>query len=202
VIMNFTPALAKEYVGLWRSCVIRTSRVAEVDAIVNRLVAHEDRYTKVSKQHGVPWYVVGVIHQLEGSGDFTTHLHNGDPLTARTVHDPKGRPKNGRPPFTWEASASDALELDGLGTWRNWTLPGTLFALERFNGFGYRLLKSPLHSPYLWSFSNQYTMGKFVGDHDFRPSAVSRQCGAAVLLKRMVGLELVRINGARVNGSS
>jgi lysozyme family protein len=196
--MNLTPALSKEYVGLWRSCVIRASRVAEVDAIVDRLAAHEKRYAKAGRPHGVPWHVVAVIHMLEGGGNFATHLHNGDPLTARTVHVPKGRPKSGSPPFTWEESASDALEFDGLGTWRNWSLPGTLFALERFNGFGYRPKK--IHSPYLWSFSNQYSKGKFVGDGEFSPTAVSEQCGAAVLLRRMVGRGLVRVNGASANG--
>lgn len=198
---NLNGALSKEYVDLWRSCVIRPSRVAEVDAIVNRVVAHKDRYTKAGKPHGVPWHVVAVIHMLEGSGSFSTHLHNGDPLTARTVRVPKGRPKNGTPPFKWEASASDALVFDGLSTWKNWTLPGTLFALERFNGFGYRSKKIQIHSPYLWSFSNQYSMGKFVSDGHFSPSAVSQQCGAAVLLRRMVGRGLVEIAGATANGS-
>ena len=194
-------ALSKEYVDLWRSCAIRPSRLGEVDTIVDRIVAHKARYRKAGKPHGVPWHVVAVIHMLEGSGNFSTHLHNGDPLTARTVHVPKGRPKAGKPPFKWEASASDALEFDGLGTWRNWTLPGTLFALERFNGFGYRANRIRIHSPYLWSFSNQYTMGKFVKDGHFSPSAVSQQCGAAVLLKRMVGRGLVKIDGAAANGS-
>jgi lysozyme family protein len=196
--MNLTAQRKKEYVDLWRSCVIRPSRVREVDAIVDRTVKHKARYTKAGKRHGVPWHVVAVIHQLEGSGNFSTHLHNGDPLTARTVHVPKGRPKTGHPPFTWEASASDALAFDGLGMWKNWTLPGTLFALERFNGFGYRPKK--IHSPYLWSFSNQYTKGKFIGDKLFSPTAVSQQCGAAVLLKRMVSRGLVKIEGASANG--
>ena len=196
--MNLTKTSSKEYVDLWRSCKIRPSRAAEVDKIVDRIVAHKDRYRKAGKPHGVPWHVVAVIHQLEGSGNFKTHLHNGDPLTARTVHVPKGRPKNGRPPFTWEASAADALAFDGLGRWKNWTLPGTLFALERFNGFGYRPKR--IHSPYLWSFSNQYSKGKFVGDNLFSPTAVSQQCGAAVLLKRMVSRGLVKIEGASANG--
>ena len=199
--MNLTSAVSREYVDLWSSCVIRPARVAEVDAIVNRIVAHKERYRKASRPHGVPWHVVAVIHMLESSGNFATHLHNGDPLTARTVHVPKGRPKAGKPPFTWEESAADALALDGLGARKNWSLPGTLFALERFNGFGYRAKNIQIHSPYLWSFSNQYTMGKFVKDGHFSPSAVSQQCGAAVLLKRMVGRGLVKIDGAAANGS-
>jgi lysozyme family protein len=196
--MNLTSAVSKEYVDLWSSCAIRPARVAEVDAIVNRIVARKERYRKAGRPHGVPWHVVAVIHMLEGSGNFATHLHNGDPLTARTVHVPKGRPKAGSPPFTWEESAADALAFDGLGTRKNWSLPGTLFALERFNGFGYRSRK--IHSPYLWSFSNQYSKGKFVGDNLFSPTAVSQQCGAAVLLKRMVARGLTKIDGATANG--
>ena len=197
--MNLTTTLSKEYVDLWRSCKIRPMRAAEVDAIVDRIVENKGRYTKAGKPHGVPWHVVGVIHMLEGSGNFGTHLHNGDPLAARTVHVPKGRPKNGAPPFTWEESASDALAFDGLGRWKDWSLPGTLFVLERFNGFGYRPKK--IHSPYLWSFSNQYTKGKFIGDNVFSPTAVSQQCGAAVLLMRMVARKLTKIDGASANGS-
>jgi lysozyme family protein len=196
--VNLTTNISREYVDLWRSCEIRPKRVKEVDAIVDRIVAHKGRYMNAGKPHGVPWFVVGVIHMLEGSGNFHTHLHNGDPLTARTVHVPKGRPKTGTPPFTWEESASDALVSDHLGTWKNWSLPGTLFALERFNGFGYRPKK--IHSPYLWSFSNQYAKGKFVADGAFSPTAVSQQCGAAVLLRRMVARKLAKIDGATANG--
>jgi lysozyme family protein len=199
--MNLSATLSKEYVDLWRSCKIRPARAEDVDAIVDRIVAHKRRYAKAGKPHGVPWHVVGVIHMLEGSGNFGTHLHNGDPLTARTVHVPRGRPKNGAPPFTWEESASDALAFDGLGTWKNWSLPGTLFALERFNGFGYRSRPKPIHSPYLWSFSNQYARGKFVADNVFSPTAVSQQCGAAVLLRRMVARKLAKIDGATANGA-
>src|SRR5919198_5486506 len=123
--MNLSSAVSKEYVDLWNSCTIRPPRVAEVDAIVNRIVAHKERYRKAGRPHGVPWHVVAVIHMLESSGNFATHLHNGDPLSARTVHVPKGRPKAGRPPFTWEESAADALAFDGLATRKNWSLPGT-----------------------------------------------------------------------------
>jgi lysozyme family protein len=191
--MNLTSAVSREYNDLWESCVCRPQRVAEVDRTVDRVVANKQRYTAAGKPHGVPWHVVAVIHQLEGSGSFSTHLHNGDPLTARTVHEPAGRPSAGRPPFAWEASASDALVFDGLSRWTNWSLPGTLFALERFNGFGYRNHSINIPSPYLWSFSNHYTKGKFTSDGHFSAAAVSAQCGAAVLLNRMVSRKLVKI---------
>ncbi|MFL5807911.1 MAG: hypothetical protein ACJ749_00240, partial [Flavisolibacter sp.] len=114
---------------------------------------------------------------------FTTHLHNGDPLTKRTTHVPKGLPKNGNPPFAWADSAEDALRLKSLDTWSDWTVPGVLFQMERYNGFGYR--PRGIHSPYLWSFSNHYSKGKFTADGLFDSTAVSKQIGAAVLLRRM-----------------
>jgi lysozyme family protein len=169
-----------------------------VDGLAGTIEQNRNRYAAVGDPLGIPWYFIGVIHNMEASQNFKKHLHNGDPLTARTVHVPKGRPKSGTPPFTWEESASDALVSDGLGTWKNWSLPGTLFVLERFNGFGYRPKK--IHSPYLWSFSNQYAKGKFVADGAFSPTAVSQQCGAAVLLRRMVARKLAKIDGATANG--
>ena len=190
--MNLTTSLEREYADLWKSCAIRPADLAEVDALVDRIAAHKARYSAVGKPLGVPWHVVGIIHMLEASGNFATQLHNGDPLTARTTHVPKGRPVHGSPPFTWEESATDALTFDGVAEWKDWSVPGTLFVFERFNGFGYR--PHGIHSPYLWSFSNEYTKGKFTGDGVFSPTAVSAQCGAAVLLSRMVkrGIAMVK----------
>ena len=129
--------------------------------------------------------MVGIIHSLEAGGDFTRHLHNGDPLTARTTHVPAGRPKTGKPPFTWEQSAIDALRGQGLAAWKDWSVPGTLFQLEGYNGFGYRDHHPDVPSPYLWSCSNHYTRGKYVADGRFSPTAVSQQVGAALLLKQL-----------------
>jgi lysozyme family protein len=42
-------------------------------------------------------------------------------------------------------------------------------------------------TPYLWSFSSLYEKGKFVADGVFDPAAVSKQCGAAVMLKAVLG---------------
>jgi lysozyme family protein len=68
--------------------------------------------------------------------------------------------------------------------------------LERFNGWGYRRHDIDVPSPYLWSFSNHYTRGKFTKDRVFSPTTVSKQCGAAVLLKRMVERKLTKIQPA------
>jgi lysozyme family protein len=143
---------------------------------------------------GIPWYLIGLVHLMESSRDFATHLHNGDPLAARTRRYPPGRPESGEPPFTWEASATDALTLRGLPGWKDWSLPGVLYQLEAYNGFGYRGVKPPIPTPYLWSFSNHYARGKYVADGRYSASAVSAQCGAAVLLKRLVQIGVVQEN--------
>ena len=180
--MNLTSALGSEYQRLWDTCEVRPERRSAAADIVDQIVRHRSRYEAAGRSHGVPWYVVGIIHQLEASGDFTKHLHNGDPLTARTVQEPPGRPAAGQPPFTWEFSAADALVFDGLDTWDDWSIAGTLFVFERFNGFGYRKPSVAINSPYLWSFSAHYTKGKYTRDRHYDPNAVSEQCGAAVVL--------------------
>jgi lysozyme family protein len=175
----------KRYELLYESALVRPKRRAALDQVVKQITANRARYQKVGKALGVPWYVVGIIHSLEASGDFTRHLHNGDPLTARTVHVPAGRPAAGKPPFTWEQSATDALRLRGLNAWKDWSVPGTLYQLEAYNGFGYRDHHPNVPSPYLWSFTNHYARGKYVADGRFSATAVSQQCGAAPLLKAL-----------------
>jgi lysozyme family protein len=179
-----SPERREEYQRLFRACAIRPEKLNEVRALAARIVAKQDRYRAVQDACGVPWYFVGVVHSLEAGLNFGTHLHNGDPLTGRTVHVPKGRPL-GPPPFSWADSALDALQYDGLTANRDWSLAGTLHCLEEYNGTGYRRLARPIPSPYLWSFSNLYERGKFTADHRFDPEAVSGQCGGAALLKCM-----------------
>jgi lysozyme family protein/peptidoglycan hydrolase-like protein with peptidoglycan-binding domain len=184
-------ALKSDYQLLFDSCLIRPARAAAIDAAVTRIRGNRARYESVGKALGVPWYVVGLIHTMESSGNFDAHLHNGDPLTARTTHVPAGRPAKGTPPFTWEESAADALTMQGFATWKDWSVPGILYKLEAYNGFGYRDNHPDVRSPYLWSFSNHYTSGKYVADGSFSPTAVSAPCGSAVMHKRLVQLGVI-----------
>lgn len=186
-----TPALCGEYLRLFDSCRIRPERAAEVESIVRQLLDNQSRYEALAAALGIPWSFIAVIHNMESSRSFHKHLHNGDPLTARTVQVPPGRPKNGSPPFTWEQSAADALQLKRLGASTDWSLAGTLYQLERYNGFGYRLYHPHVLSPYLWGFSNHYSCGKYVADGTWSDSAATKQCGAAVLLRRMAERGLV-----------
>lgn len=176
-------ALKSTYEELFRKCEINAGKITVVDAIIDRIVANKERYKKTQDSTKVPWSIISVIHSLESNLNFGAHLHNGDPLSGKTIRVPEDRPP-GDPPFTWEESAADALSFDKLNLWQEWTIPGALFVLERYNGKGY--YNRGLPSPYLWSFSNNYTKGRFVRDGEFDPEAVSKQCGAAVLLKRML----------------
>jgi lysozyme family protein len=184
--ITLTDALRKEYNDLFSSCKVTHKHRHSVTTTAERIVKEKDRYDTVGLDVTTPWWVIGIIHALEGNLKFTTHLHNGDPLTARTVHVPAGRPVHGKPPFDWETSAVDALRFDGFDRWTDWTLSGALFKFEAFNGFGYRNLAKPIHSPYLWSFTNHYTKGKFGRDNSYDAHLVSKQAGAAALLRILV----------------
>ncbi len=177
--LKLTPAVATDYIRLFLT-VLPNDRKA-VAKQVSRIAAGQERYQMVANRlTNIPWFVIGLIHSLEADLDWQTHLHNGDPLSKRTIHTPRGRPALGNPPFSWEESAIDALRYDGLDEWADWSVAGILYMLEKFNGIGYR--SRGIDSPYLWSGCQHYTKGKFVADGKWSPSAVSEQLGAAVLL--------------------
>lgn len=175
--------LQASYDAQFAACVTAPARQTNVDAAVARLKKGQDVYAKAGSALGIPWFFVGILHGMESGFNFGTHLHNGDPLTARTTHVPAGRPVAGTPPFTWLESAQDALILEGFQSAADWSIARVLYRFELFNGMGYR--RRGTASPYLWSFSDQYGKGKFVKDGVFDPDAVSQQCGAAVMLKAL-----------------
>ena len=183
--VGFTSSLQQEYEKLYTTCEVTANRFAALDALVESILANRSRYESVSTASGVPWYVIAAIHNMESSQRFDRHLHNGDSLNARTRHVPAGRPAEGEPPFTWEESARDALGMHRLDKVKNWSLARVLYELERYNGWGYRLYHNHVNSPYLWGFSSHYSSGKYIADGTWSDTAVSRQCGAAVIIRRL-----------------
>ena len=184
--MAFTfSELKGDYARLLATMKIRPEKLAAADSVARKIVANRPRYEIVSKATGVPWSIIGVIHAMECGLSFKQHLHNGDPLTARTRQVPAGRPVAGSPPFTWEESAIDALKYDGLDKVTDWSPERECYELEGYNGWGYRKYHPEVPSPYLWSYSNHYLHGKYVADGKWDPGAVSGQCGAIVLLTRV-----------------
>jgi len=183
--VNFTQSLQEEYERLYATCEVRENRFGDTDPIIDRILQNQERYETVAAEVGAPWFFIAAIHSMEASLRFDRHLHNGDRLTARTVHVPAGRPVEGEPPFTWEQSSQDALTMHGIDEVEEWTLPRILYELEKYNGWGYRLYHAHVKSPYLWSFSTHYTSGKYVADGTWSDTAVSRQCGAAAIIRRL-----------------
>jgi lysozyme family protein len=177
--------LKSEYQTYFDACRLRAEFRDNAAYYVKRLNHGRPTYEQVGKDlGGIPWIFIGVIHAMECGFNFAAHLHNGDPLTGRTAHVPAARPVEGSPPFTWRHSAVDALKMKRFHEVDDWTVPHMLFLLEKFNGFGYRMRQAV--TPYLWSFSNLYQKGKYVKDGVFDSEAVSKQCGAALVLKSVL----------------
>lgn len=97
--IRLSPDLRDEYVHLFNTCDVRPERAAEVEALMQRVLSQQARYGQAESRRGVPWYFIAAVHQMESSGRFDRHLHNGEPLTARTRQVPAGRPLKGNPPL-------------------------------------------------------------------------------------------------------
>ena len=177
------------YANLYAKMRVDQQQAVAAQNIAQSIADNARRYEMVAAMTGVPWFWIGITHHMESGCDFNTHLHNGDPLTARTTHEPIGHPRAGEPPFSWEESAADAINLKGLDDIKEWSLSRCLYEFERYNGFGY--FSVGINSPYLWSFSDLYTSGKWYADHQYSPTVTSKQCGAAVILRAMESLHMI-----------
>ena len=170
---------------------IKPEKMAEVEAAAKKMIQNKPRYEAVSLTlaTGMPWWFVAIVHFMEGGGKFTRHLHNGDPLTDRTVNVPKGRPVMGKAPFSWEESAIDAINYmeNRNKFWKaskgKWDLESCLLKFEAYNGMGYRT--KGINSPYLYSYTQFYTVGKYASDNKFDPKLVSKQPGVIPLMKAL-----------------
>jgi lysozyme family protein len=154
---------------------------------ITKIKPYKQKYIEVSNKTGVPWWWIACVHHMESNNNFSTHLHNGDPLTERTTHVPSGRPIEGNPPFTWEESAVDALTGNhAVASQKTWKLENALWLFEKFNGLGYEM--HGISSPYVWSGCQHYTRGRYVSDGVWDAESVSQQIGAAVILKELINI--------------
>ena len=172
----------EQYEQLFRDCqIVEAGKQQEVDQAIAAMQAAQARYAALADRAGAPWYLVAVVHQREGSGNFSQSVRDGHRLPAG---------------LSWEDDALAVMQAQ-CGGWHNWSLPGLLYRLEAYNGFGYR--RYQVNSPYLWSFATCYTKGKFGADGRFDPDQVDKQPGTAVILHRMVAQGLITIPGAAVS---
>lgn len=192
--MIWSEGLRAKYQNMFDNMVIRPSTKfpdgssidwkKELNKTIAKINYNKNLYIQVELRTGCAWQVVGIIHGLE-CGFAMAHLFNGDPLTARTVHVPAGYPKKGSPPFSWVDSAVEAIDYDRMDTATMKDVPYTLYKLELFNGQGYS--KLGVSTPYLWSGSYFYEKGKYVRDGVYDEHAMSKQIGAAIILKELAG---------------
>src|SRR5262245_28909418 len=158
-----------DFLELYQTAHITASLRSSIASIVNAIAGRRARYEKIEEESGVPWWMVAALHQKESGMSFERHLHNGDPLTARTVQVPAGRIPDLPPPYTFEQSAVDALSMMRHRFPRVWTIGPSLEFSERYNGIGYR--KRGIYSPYVWCGTQHYVRGRFVRDHVFDANA-------------------------------
>lgn len=176
--------LKHDYQTKFSNMVIDSSRTDEINWYCSKILSERSQYELVEMQTNVPWYVVAIIHGLEAGFDFSSCLHNGQPWNKKTTMVPRGR----GPWKSWTDAAVDAVKYDGLDLIDYDCIEKCLYVFEKYNGFGYQMRHVP--SPYLYAGSNQYRSGKFV-EIPFLPSrysasTVSKQIGAAVILKRLI----------------
>jgi lysozyme family protein len=193
------PELRDEYQYFFDNCVVKDARKADVAGAVANVTAGRARYQATSTRLGgsIPWFFIGITHLLEGQCDFTTHLHNGDPMFRdnagartwlKTVQKPNDHPavwpapQGETDPWIW--SAMDALRVGGLDKATDWSVPAMLFHFEGYNGYGYRQFRNP--TPYLWSLSQIFQRGKYDRDSHYDPNALSDQCGAGLVLQALM----------------
>lgn len=164
---------------------VKKQYIPQVDKIIRRILLNQKVYKCVDKKTSTPWYVIAALHNMESSGSFRHHLHEGSPLTRRTRWVPRGRPKTGTPPFTWEESAVDALRYDRMGDKRWAYLFDTLWAVQGYNGTGYWRYHRSTPTPYLYAKTSIEKPGKYVSDGKWSSTAISKQIGVAAIWKRM-----------------
>lgn len=174
------------YTRLWAALAPLPQHAAEIKTIGEGILAHKAAYMAVETATGIPWWWVAITDQMEGGGGAHTHLHNGDSLAHYTVNDPAGRPQVGHgPPFAFLESAIDAIRFDGVTDIT--TVERAAYGWEAFNGWGY--LHLPIEDPYLAGWSNKDSPGKYIADHQFDPTARTKQPGALTILKVLLTLD-------------
>ncbi len=150
---------------------------------------HRARYEKVAAQTDIPAQLVAAIHWREGSGDFSTYLHQGDPLGRAAVNWPSNIPVFHK----WEPAAVHALQMkdrhrEELGIDQE-TQDGALLGTyaEMYNGLGYH--NRGVSSPYVYAGTSAYSSGKYVADGKYSASARDQQLGVIPMLSATGGLD-------------
>lgn len=163
--------------------------INSLEKFTSHYLKFKERYEKVSVKTGVPPELIAAIHWREGSGDFSTYLHNGDPLGKKTTHVPKGILFS-----NWEDAAIDAINMkkkvrDNVGlTSSSKDIPKMMAFAEFYNGIGY--LNHSVNSVYVFSGTNIPLEGKYYSDGKFTYGPVKdSNPGVAIMLLSIMNIE-------------
>ena len=147
--------------------------------------ANKARYFAVAHQVDLPPELIAALHWRESSGDFSTYLHQGDPLGKPAVNIPNDIPIF----YKWEDSAVHALKLKrGLQSDMGLRADSTDIAAaatyaEHYNGLGYAYMDKP--SPYVLAGTDAYDRGKYVADGRYSAGTRDRQPGVVAMMGRV-----------------
>lgn len=169
--------LRKEHLADWERMAILPAHLSTVDWFVNQILEGKESYDKVASETGVPAFLIGAIHGRESTFNF-----------ARTIRDGK----NAVLPEAWIDDAITVVREELASIYPNkissWGPAECLYFLLRYNGVGYRLNgpPRPMRSPYVFSMSDHYKVGKYTSDGNFDPDHVDVQVGCGTALRRAV----------------
>ena len=120
--------LRDRYTVLLESLEVSPGHRAAVEQRATAIVVAQRRYEKVSETTRIPWFVIAALHSVVTNLNFKAHLHNGDSLSARTVHEPRDRPLDDR--FHETTQLHLGLSVHGMRPLRASHMIRTLEALD------------------------------------------------------------------------
>lgn len=145
---------------IWAAMQIDPARRPAIEKIARRIVSGRAQYDVISRASHVPWFVVGIIHALDGELRWNAE---------------------------WEATAAANRFKARLPRSRWNSIEDIASALEEWDGLGYR--QRGVHSPYLWGWTTAHIAGRIVGDGVFLPGAEAEAPGAMAVLRAMVEID-------------
>lgn len=157
----------------------------DLETFVQNWDKNKARYEAVAAKAGVPAKLIAALHWRESTGDFSTYLHQGDPLGKKAVNVPSDIPIFKK----WEPAAEHALGMkEGIADAYNIDASTTDEAAlasyaERYNGLGY--FNKGVASPYAMSGTDQYKSGKYVkdGPKGWRANVKDQQLGVLAMMR-------------------
>ncbi len=145
---------------------------------------NKDKYEAISAETDMPPKLIAAIHYRESGCNFNTYLHNGDPLGKPTTHVPKGILFDNFTDGAIDAmSKFEGIRDDYKLTSDSKDMAAMLAFAEKYNGLGY--YKHDRISPYVFSGSDVYKMGKYISDGTYDSTTIDIQPGVYLLISSL-----------------